>query len=78
MQMAIYEKLMSLLNTMHCLFLCGKVNLMNETGSVQLLPQLAFVKGTALSVKNTATLQILGIPEKKEDVSEIKHVIHIL
>lgn len=76
--MAIYEKLMFLLNTMHCLLTSGKVNLMNEMGSIQLLPGLAFVKGTALSVKNAATLQILGMPEKREDISEIKHAIHVL
>lgn len=75
MQTAIYEKLMFLLNTMHCLFLHGKVNLMNE---IQLLPGLAFVKGPALPVKNAATLQILGMPEKRGDISEIKHAIHFL
>lgn len=78
MQMAIYEKLMFLLHTMHCLFLHGKVNLMNEMGSIQLLPGLAFVKGTALSVKNAVTLQTLGMSEKREDISEIKNVIHVL
>lgn len=66
MQMAIYENLMLLLNTMHCLFLRGKVNSINAMGSIQLLPGLAFIKGTDLSVKNTATLQILGMPGRQK------------
>lgn len=32
MQMAIYETLILLLNAMRCLFLHGKLNLMNEMG----------------------------------------------
>lgn len=34
---------------------------------------LAFVKGRALSVMNAATLQILGMPEKRLDIGEVKH-----
>lgn len=65
MQMAIYENLMLLLNTTCCLFLRGKVNLIKEMGSIQLLPGLAFIKGRDLSVRNTATLQILGMPGRQ-------------
>lgn len=66
MQMAITEKLMVFLNTLHCLFLHGKVNLMTEVGRKLLAVTRAGVaKGTAFPVMTAATLQILGMSERR-------------
>lgn len=75
--MDIYEKLMLLLNTVHCLFFYGKENLLNEMGSIRLLPGLAFLKAQPSFYRAQQPCRFWESQKKNDDISKIKHAIHI-
>lgn len=66
MQMAITENLMVFLNPLHRLFLHGKVNLMTEVGrKLFVVTRAGIAKGISFPVMTAATLQILGMSERR-------------